>query len=117
MGSTLYVHTGDKGKVDWHRLAGDSGLGADVFEGENRHPDNVGIFCTPDVLADLVVKLTTWPDVMAKVTRASILAAHDGADGHEVDDLDAVAVDYFRRGFALFGEQASHYAVKEVDNG
>lgn len=72
---------------------------------------------TPDVFASIVVELMTWAGVVKAVSdrHAADELANPGLKS--VDELSPLAVDYFRRGFALFGEQASHYAIKAVDNG
>lgn len=117
MGSTIYAHTGDTGRVEWHRLTDDSGLGADVFEGENRHPSNVAIFCDTGALADLLVKLSSWPDVVA----AAGERFREAIIGHVADDyvppLSPLAVDYFRRAFDHYGFVLAEAAAEAADNG
>lgn len=116
MAGTVYLHTGDTGKVKWERLADDSGLGADVFESANPHATSVGIFCRPDVLADLAERLLSWPDVVTIVARRRAGVAGGLIDVTHPREIDAVAKAYFRAGFLMFGNKAGDVAVEAVRN-
>jgi hypothetical protein len=70
-----------------------------------------------DVMAEIVVKLTTWPDVLDLVARQSVRQAGADAADRDADDLAPIARDYFRRGFALFGREAAEAGIAGVDHG
>jgi hypothetical protein len=93
----------DDGKAEFERGSVPGILRIYARDGENRPDGSVTLYARPDVLADLLVELSTWPDVVnaaGERFRDAILGADVIAQAPE---LSEIAKDYFRKGFAQYG--------------
>ncbi len=108
---------GEFGPVKWEQGSKPTVLRAEFGDQLNGGGSRVTMFVDLDNLVDLVEHLASRPEVVEAMAQRAERAAARRIGEQSVDDVSDIAKDYFRRGFAVFGEQQAHYAVQVVDNG
>jgi hypothetical protein len=103
MGSEYTTHTYEADTVTFERIGGESGLKVNVRRGTGTDVERFAMWTTPAVLADLLVELSTWPDVVTAAGERFRDAILNCGPVDDVPRLDPIAADYFRRGFEHYG--------------
>jgi hypothetical protein len=116
MGSTFETHVDRDDRITFGRLTQSLGLRISRIAGDGGDYTTVNLFATPDVLADLLITMTTWSDV---VELANKRLADDGCAPilfGEAPQLTKSAIAYFRAGFEQCGLDLRAKDMRGDDN-